>query len=117
HRLMQVVGNVLGNAIKFCKSGDVITVRSRRDGDHVRFSIADTGPGIPRGELPHIFEPYWTGRRGKKMGTGLGLFITKAIVEAHGGRMEVDRDDGNGATFTIALPIGSDPRARAKHVP
>jgi len=108
NRLIQVLGNLLGNAIKFCSSGDVIRVRGVRDGDRVCFSIADTGPGIPRLELPHIFEPYWSGRTGKKKGTGLGLFITKAIVEAHGGRIEVESEEGKGATFEVTLPVAGE---------
>jgi PAS domain S-box-containing protein len=106
-RLIQVFGNVLGNASKFCKPGDVVTVRCARDGDRVRFSIADTGPGIPRADFPRIFEPYWSGRAGKKTGTGLGLFITKAIVEAHGGKIGVDSEEGHGATFEITLPVAA----------
>ena len=104
-RLIQVFGNVLGNAIKFCKPGDIVTVRGVRAGDHVRFSIADTGPGIPRAELAHIFEPYWSGRAGKKTGSGLGLFITNAIVEAHGGKIEVESEEGRGAMFHVTLPV------------
>jgi PAS domain S-box-containing protein len=105
-RLIQVFGNVLGNAIKFCRAGDVVTVRSARAGDQLRLSITDTGPGIPPGELPHIFEPYWQGR-GRKKGTGLGLFITRAIVEAHGGTIAVASEEGSGATFEMTLPIAS----------
>jgi signal transduction histidine kinase len=79
--------------------------RAERDGDRVRFSLSDTGPGISAAELPHIFEPYWSGRSGKKKGTGLGLFITKAIVEAHGGTISVASEEGHGATFDVTLPI------------
>jgi signal transduction histidine kinase len=104
-RLIQVFGNLLGNAIKFCSPGDVVKVRAVRDGDRVRFSIADSGPGIPEAELPCIFEPYWSGRTSKKKGTGLGLFITKAIVEAHGGRIEVESELGKGARFEVTLPV------------
>ena len=107
-RLLQVFGNVLGNAIKFCNPGDVVMVRAVRDGDRVRFSLADTGPGIARTELPHLFEPYWSGRSGKKTGTGLGLFIAKGIVEAHGGTIEVASEEGKGATFAITLPVAAE---------
>jgi signal transduction histidine kinase len=103
-RLVQAFGNVLGNAIKFCSSGDVVRVRCARDGERVRIAISDTGPGIPGAELPHIFEPYWSGRT-KKTGTGLGLFITKAIVEAHGGELEVQSEEGRGSTFSVMLPV------------
>ncbi|HET7373763.1 MAG TPA: HAMP domain-containing sensor histidine kinase, partial [Gemmatimonadaceae bacterium] len=105
NRLVQVFGNILGNALKFCNPGDVVMVRATRDGDRVTIAVVDTGPGIPANEMPHIFEPYWSGRTGKKKGTGLGLFITKAIVEAHGGQIAVASEDGKGATFEVTLPI------------
>jgi signal transduction histidine kinase len=106
-RIAQAFGNLLGNAIKFCAPGDVILVRGERVSDGIRFTFADTGPGIARSDLPHIFEPYWSGRSGKKQGTGLGLFITRAIIEAHGGRIEVGSEPGNGASFAITLPIAN----------
>jgi signal transduction histidine kinase len=106
-RLIQVFGNLLGNAIKFCNPGDVVMARGVRDGDRVRFSIADTGPGISPVELPHIFEPYWSGRSGRKKGTGLGLFITKAVVEAHGGTIKVTAEEGKGARFEVTLPVAT----------
>ena len=88
NRMIQAFANLLGNAIKFCNPGNVIMVRAKREGDRVSIAISDTGPGIERSDLPHIFEPYWSGRAGKKTGTGLGLFIAKAIIEAHGGTIE-----------------------------
>ena len=106
-RITQAFSNLLGNAIKFCTPGDVIMVRGERVSDGIRFTFADTGPGIARADLPHIFEPYWSGRSGKKNGTGLGLFITRAIIEAHGGRIEVDSEPGSGASFAATLPIAS----------
>ncbi|HEX8106659.1 MAG TPA: ATP-binding protein, partial [Kofleriaceae bacterium] len=106
-RIAQAFGNVLGNAIKFCAPGDVITVLAERIGEGVRFTFADTGPGIAPPDLPHIFEPYWSGRSGRKKGTGLGLFITRAILEAHGGTIQVDSPPGGGASFVVTLPIGN----------
>jgi PAS domain S-box-containing protein len=106
-RIVQAFGNLLGNAIKFCAPGDVIAVRAERIQDGVRFTFADTGPGIAASDLPHIFEPYWSGRSGRKKGTGLGLFITRAIVEAHGGTIRVDSPPGGGASFAVTLPIGN----------
>ena len=100
-----MLGNLLGNAIKFCSPGDVVMVRAARDGDRVRVSITDSGPGIAASALPHIFEPYWSGRTGKNKGSGLGLFISKAIVEAHGGTLDVASEEGKGAAFHITLPI------------
>jgi PAS domain S-box-containing protein len=104
NRIAQVFSNLLGNAIKFCQPGDTITLRGQRIADGVRIAVADTGPGIAVADLPHIFEPYWSGRAGMKAGTGLGLFITRAIVEAHGGRIEAASEPGRGATFTVTLP-------------
>jgi PAS domain S-box-containing protein len=105
-RIAQAFGNVLGNAIKFCAPGDAITASAERVRDAVRFSFADTGPGIAPDDLPHIFEPYWSGR-GRKKGTGLGLFITRAIIEAHGGTITVDSRPGAGASFVVTLPIAN----------
>lgn len=103
-RVIQVFGNLLGNAIKFCNSGDAITVAARSEDDHVLFSIADTGPGIGEAELPHIFEPYWSGKRHVAKGSGLGLFITKGIIEAHKGKIRVESELGKGTTFSFTLP-------------
>ena len=105
-RVLQVFGNLIGNAIKFCRPGDTITIRAAPAGDVVRFAIADTGPGIGDKELPHIFEPYWSAKKHAAKGTGLGLFISRGIVEAHGGQLTVESAAGEGATFTFTLPVG-----------
>ena len=106
-RILQVLANLLGNAIKFCETGDTITLRAeRRDGD-VLIAVSDTGPGIPRNELDKIFEAYRTiehARHGRT-GTGLGLYITKGIVERHGGRIWVESELGAGTTFFLTLPL------------
>jgi signal transduction histidine kinase len=107
NRLLQVLGNLIGNALKFCDAGDEVTVRGLREGERFRFVVADTGPGIPDAELPHIFEPYWSGRATKREGTGLGLFITKAIVEAHDGTIDARSEAGRGSTFTVTLPVAA----------
>jgi signal transduction histidine kinase len=109
-RFLQVLGNLLGNAIKFCRSGDVITVRGERTANEARFAVSDSGPGIPESDLPHIFEPYWSAKKHAKKGTGLGLYISKGIVEAHGGRLSVESIQGKGTTFRFTLPLsrGSD---------
>ncbi|NUO52174.1 MAG: PAS domain S-box protein, partial [Polyangiaceae bacterium] len=104
-RILQVLGNLLGNAIKFCRSGDIISVRCKRSADHILFSVADTGPGIPDCDLSHVFEPYWSAKAHAKKGTGLGLYISKGVVEAHGGRLWVESKHGEGATFYFTLPI------------
>jgi PAS domain S-box-containing protein len=104
-RMMQAFGNLLGNALKFCGRGDVVTLRAGTEDHRVRFSVADTGPGIADDELPHIFEPYWSAKRHANRGTGLGLYICKAIVEAHGGEISVDSKLGQGTTFSMTFPI------------
>jgi PAS domain S-box-containing protein len=105
HRVQQVFSNLLGNAIKFCRSDDVITIRGEIAGNEARFAVSDTGPGIPDSELPHVFEPYWSADRHAKKGTGLGLYISKGIIEAHGGRFSVESKPGEGATFSFTLPL------------
>lgn len=104
-RVMQVFGNLLGNAIKFCRSGDVITVAGEVVGREAQFEVRDTGPGISENELPHIFEPYWSAAQHAKQGTGLGLYISKGIVEAHGGRLWIGATPGGGAVFHFTLPL------------
>jgi PAS domain S-box-containing protein len=104
-RVLQVFGNLVGNAIKLCRSGDTVTIRGEVIGGEARFSIRDTGAGIPAADLPHIFEPYWSAERHAKKGTGLGLYISKGIVETHGGRLWVESRFGEGATFYFSLPL------------
>lgn len=104
-RIQQVFSNLLGNAKKFCRAGDVIFVQAKVTGKHATFAVQDTGPGIAPEELPHVFEPYWSGERGQKTGAGLGLFIASAIVKAHGGELTVTSTLGEGATFSFTLPI------------
>ncbi len=105
-RLVQVFSNLLGNAVKFCRAGDSIRVRSDARGSVVSFEVSDTGPGIAAADLPHIFDPYWSARKHKAAGNGLGLYIAKGIVEAHGGHITVESAPEEGATFFITLPIG-----------
>ena len=106
-RVLQVFSNLLGNAFKFCRPGDQVALRAQRDGDQSRFEVADTGPGIPPEERRHIFEPYWSAERHGKKGTGLGLFITHGVIEAHGGKIWLTSEPGQGTTFFFTLPIAS----------
>jgi signal transduction histidine kinase len=103
-RLLQVLSNLLGNAIKFCASGDSVTLHAEARDDDVFVSVADTGPGIPHEQLASIFEAYRTANRRGSSGTGLGLFIAKGIIERHGGRISVQSEPGAGATFSFTLP-------------
>jgi PAS domain S-box-containing protein len=103
-RLLQVLENLIGNAIKFTEPGGRITVGAdRRDGEDV-FWVSDTGPGIATEDLPHVFDRFWQSRRGGRRGAGLGLPIVKGLVEAHGGRVWVESEPGRGSTFRFTIP-------------
>jgi two-component system, chemotaxis family, sensor kinase Cph1 len=104
-RFYQVLSNLIGNAVKFTPAGGRITLRAvPRDGE-VIFTVADTGPGIPPEELPHIFVRYSrTDRAERRKGVGLGLFVVKGIVEMHGGRIHALSAPGEGAMFVFSLP-------------
>jgi PAS domain S-box-containing protein len=105
NRLLQVFDNLIGNALKFTPKGGRITVEAAARAGEVVFSVADTGSGIARESLPHIFEPFWqAATRAGRLGAGLGLPITRGIVEAHGGRIWVDSELERGSTFSFAIP-------------
>jgi signal transduction histidine kinase len=105
-RILQVLGNLCGNAIKFCQRGASITIRGYAEERSLVLEIADTGPGIPATDIPHLFEQYWSTARGRTRGTGLGLFICNALVQAHGGELTVTSTVGVGTTFRMVLPLG-----------
>jgi signal transduction histidine kinase len=102
-RVLQVLGNLIGNSLKHAKGAPIDLVLERRE-DAALIQVRDHGPGIPPSELPHVFDRYWSGRT-KKGGAGLGLAIAKGIVSAHGGRIEVDSKQGDGAKFVFTLPL------------
>ena len=106
-RVGQVLSNLVGNALKFTPEGGRISVRASRDGDMVRVSVTDTGSGIAREQLTHLFDRYWEGTPSaiRSKGAGLGLPIAKGIVGAHGGRIWVESEPGKGSTFHFTLPI------------
>lgn len=106
-RLLQVVSNLLGNAIKFTPAGGIIRLSARLADDCVEFSVADTGAGMDESELPRVFEPYWQGRGGRRQGVGLGLSIARGIVEAHGGRIWAESTLGLGTTVRFTVPVQS----------
>jgi len=103
-QMERVISNVVGNAIKFTPTGGHVTLSVRRAGEQLALSVEDTGPGIAANELPTIFEQYRRRRNGAD-GSGLGLFIVKAIVEAHGGSVAIDSTVGRGTTVTVQLPF------------
>ncbi|MCX7849967.1 ATP-binding protein [Thermus sp.] len=107
-RLVQVVGNLLSNAFKFTPPGGQVRLRARPEGESLLLEVADTGPGIPQEELPRLFQRYARAKNARARGvsgTGLGLFISKHIVEAHGGRIEVESEEGKGSLFRVILPL------------
>jgi PAS domain S-box-containing protein len=115
-RVLQVFANLGGNAIKFTPAGGSVTIGAERIGLEVRFAIRDTGTGIRPDRLAHVFDRYWQAEETAKKGTGLGLFIAKGIVEAHGGRITVESIDGEGSTFSFTLPLAT-PSAEQPPVP
>jgi PAS domain S-box-containing protein len=106
--LERVFTNLLHNALKFTPACGRVLVRSERRGQDVAVHISDTGPGVAPAELSSIFEKYWQGEaHWHRGGVGLGLFIVKTVVEAHGGHVEVENNPGGGACFSVFLPIPS----------
>jgi len=105
-RIQQVLSNLLVNAIKFTPPGGSVFVTAREEPTQcrVRISVRDTGPGIAREDVPRLFDRYWQAPRLLRAGSGLGLFIAKGIVEAHGGHIEVDTATGIGTTMSFTLP-------------
>ena len=104
-RVLQVLGNLAGNAVKFTPGGGCITLRLRVEDGMAVFSVSDTGQGISPEQLPHVFEQFWQARRSGRQGTGLGLTIAHGIVDAHGGRIGVESTVGEGSTFFFTLPL------------
>ena len=108
NRLLQVFDNLISNAMKFTSSGGHITVGVRAREHDVLFSVADTGRGISPEQTPHIFDRFWqAATRAKRLGAGLGLPITRGLVEAHGGRIWVESTVGRGSTFFFTIPVAS----------
>jgi signal transduction histidine kinase len=104
-RLEQVAANLIDNAVKYTPRGGGVEVMVGRDGDTAILSVRDTGPGIPADELPRIWDRLFRGDASRtERGLGLGLSLVRAIVEAHGGTVEVESGPGRGAAFTVRLP-------------
>jgi signal transduction histidine kinase len=117
HRLLQVFENLVGNAIKFTGAGGRITIGASPRDWEVLFWVADTGTGIAPENLPRVFDRFWQATASaRRLGAGLGLPITKGIVEAHGGRIWVESEPGRGTTFFFSIPTGVPEEERAPTV-
>ena len=111
-RLEQVAANLIDNAVKYTPAGGRVEVEARRHGDAALIRVRDTGPGIPANEQPRIFDRLFRGDTSRaERGLGLGLSVVKAIVEAHGGTVEVSSESGRGSTFSVSLPVDAGLRA------
>ncbi len=104
-RVLQVLGNLIGNALKHAR-GTPIDIQLRRNGKEAVIAVRDRGPGISSAELPHVFDRYWHGRT-RRGGAGLGLSIAKGIVDAHGGKIDVASKQGEGSEFSFTLPLAT----------
>jgi len=111
-RLLQVFENLIGNAIKFTNAGGRITVTAAVRDHEVVFRVADTGSGIASENLPRVFDRFWQAARANREGAGLGLPITKGIVEAHGGRIWVESTPNRGTTFSFTVPEATPEQGR-----
>lgn len=105
-KFIRVIHNLLSNALKFTPESGKVTISLYKKKDQMILKVSDTGIGIPKSELPHIFKKFYRVRRGEtvKEGTGLGLSIVKELVELHKGTIQIESQEGKGTTVTVALP-------------
>jgi two-component system sensor kinase FixL len=108
-RVIQVLANLLGNAVKFTPAGGRVTLRVQAAPDEVRFAVRDTGPGIAPENQGLVWDRFWKSRTANRHGAGLGLAIARGIVEAHGGRIWLESAEGEGSTFSFTLPLHPTP--------
>lgn len=105
-RLLQALGNLIGNAMKFTPEGGEVRVRVAATDDAIRIGVCDTGPGMDETQLAHIFDRFWQARSGDRRGAGLGLAIARGIAEAHSGRLWLESEVGEGTNAWVELPRG-----------
>lgn len=104
--IVQVLVNLIDNALKYSPPGTCVEVQARAAGDHLEIQVMDRGIGIPTSDLPRVFDKFYRVQRPDGVsGTGLGLAICKGIVEAHAGRIWADHREGGGTVFTVLLPL------------
>lgn len=106
-RILQVLANLIGNAIQFTPDGGTVELRCRHRPNEVCLSVADTGPGIAAAELQRVLTRFWPGKSAARTGAGMGLAICKGIIARHGGALRAESELGRGTTFTFALPLAS----------
>lgn len=113
--IMQVLTNLISNAVKFTSEKGLVTVSARHEGEDLAIRVSDTGTGVPKENLPKLFEPFYQVRNAghQVKGTGLGLPIVSKIVTAHNGRVDVESEVGKGTTFTVFLPLDGESRPEA----
>lgn len=107
-RVEQVIGNLIGNALRYVPAGGNITVSLHREAEFVRLSVADDGPGVPDGDLPFLFDRFWRGEKSRARssgGAGLGLAIARQLIEAQGGEIEAHNQAGSGFEVRFCLPV------------
>ena len=105
--LFLAVHNLLENALKSSRPGDTVELHASEDGTSLLIEVADTGPGIPGEEQPHVWEELYRGEAGRGVpGSGLGLALVRAIAERHNGQVSLRSRPGQGTVFTLRLPVG-----------
>jgi signal transduction histidine kinase len=107
-KFKQIMYNLLSNAYKYSEENDTVSVRLKQEDDWIKIEIEDNGIGIDEKDLPYIFERFYRGdvsRSRETGGAGIGLTITKSLVEVHGGKIEVESIEGKGSIFRIKLPV------------
>ena len=107
-RIVQVLTNLCANALKFTRRGGTVTVSAERSDETVHLTVRDTGIGISRENLSHVFDRFWQAKRASRASAGLGLAIAKSIVEAHGGKIWVESTEGEGTAFHFTLLVAAD---------
>ncbi len=112
-RMSQIIGNLVGNAIKFTPEHGRVVLRVVPQGPVVVFQVVDTGPGIPPTQIEHLFDKFWQARQSDHRGVGLGLAIAKGLIEAHGGTLAVESVVGAGSTFSFTLSTATGPTGPA----
>ncbi len=110
-RVVQALGNLIGNALKFTPADGRVTIAAARDGNRVRLTVSDTGPGIPAAHLPRLFDQFWQGDSADRRGVGLGLSIVRGIALGHDGDVRVESAPGAGSSFSLLLPMATIPAA------